>query len=856
MEAYINQAACRGTYPDALSEASATMKSRRFLVAKLFSARETVRLMVAPTGFGKSLLAAQYASLVFSFWHVFWFDCQDVRFLRALAEGTLSQLVLARDNEAALVVFDDVPCLSKTQANAFKQAIDNLRALNCEILICATPVCAKSFTTDTTYNVVLTYKQLLVRSAELNDAHAHTPACSHTHSRSAHQALFSSISARIPLVAWGNNQSVSALIRGFALDELPEHDMLAGLMLFGATRIHKHVAQNWSPILTANSTASSAHALGSFSSDVHTTDAHTLGSLALSAGAPDVHAPSIFTQRLDTLCEHYPYFSFDEASNCYETLACEDEFFEQMLLSFFTETVSFLPNNEADEYAKLFVQAMLASHNVWRAYTAASVALTRPARVHLASVLAPLFSLCLSVNEFSRFSHSVAGAQACLDNKLSACEQLAKVLACEGAGSISEEEMQNFVTQSLLSTSALAKQATEQESLLEMVQKSVAVLLDSNAQQEHIVHALEQVCEFLNTQPIGSTDACNTDELLVHELCQWQCALVVIVVLCWFAHTRAGNTENAVASLLIKALECARNLTLPEMLENERASAQACFNQSTCEITAYTQISNNEASALHYHVIPVPQLHVNMWGSFSATIGAHTIDARSFKRKKSIVLLAILAAEKGRGFNRDYLVELLWPESALSCARRNFHAVWSDLRHGLCLGDGTCPYLVRLGGSYQLESTLVQSDIQDVQKWCSFLHQSTCEQEQLNEAFSYITEHCSGSLLPGVPENDHIAHYSQALNEQVNDALIAAANTLLNRGDIPFALRYAKEAMRRAPEREDACELVMQSQMRLGQSVSAINTFLGCQRILSEQLGVDPSPAIYALYEQALGVAH
>ena len=90
----------------------------------------------------------------------------------------------------------------------------------------------------------------------------------------------------------------------------------------------------------------------------------------------------------------------------------------------------------------------------------------------------------------------------------------------------------------------------------------------------------------------------------------------------------------------------------------------------------------------------------------------------------------------------------------------------------------------------------------------------------------------------------------------MNDALIAAANTLLNRGDIPFALRYAKEAMRRAPEREDACELVMQSQMRLGQSVSAINTFLGCQRILSEQLGVDPSPAIYALYEQALGVAH
>ena len=118
-----------------------------------------------------------------------------------------------------------------------------------------------------------------------------------------------------------------------------------------------------------------------------------------------------------------------------------------------------------------------------------------------------------------------------------------------------------------------------------------------------------------------------------------------------------------------------------------------------------------------------------------------------------------------------------------------------------------------------------------------------------------LTQHFSGEMLPGAPENECIARYCCAMTEQINDALMVAAQALFDRGDILLALQYAKEVSRRSPEREDACGLIMQSQISLGQSVSALNTFLACQRFLAEQLGVRPSPAICALYEQALGGA-
>lgn len=44
----------------------------------------------------------------------------------------------------------------------------------------------------------------------------------------------------------------------------------------------------------------------------------------------------------------------------------------------------------------------------------------------------------------------------------------------------------------------------------------------------------------------------------------------------------------------------------------------------------------------------------------------------------------------------------------------------------------------------------------------------------------------------------------------------------------------------------------MEAQLGAGQRAAAIDTYLSCRRYLVEELGIDPSPSIVALYRSAV----
>ena len=891
METYINNAACRGAVPSALEDCG--MKSRRFLVAKLLSARTDARLLVAPTGFGKSILAAQYASLVFSFWHVFWLDCQDLRFLRALNEGTLDQLIHQRDPEAALVVFDDVPSLSPAQAKAFAECAGNLLVTGCEVLACSTPVCAESFVKGGAWNAVASSKALLVQSSEQDLASTYAKESAHAVQEDG--CGQSGFVARIPAINWGEDQGAFLLVRGFALDELPVEDVLAGLLLFGAGSV----------------------------------PAAMLSAL-----------PVDLTPSFARLVRQYPYFAYEDAKGCYETLTCDDALFERVVMPLCAETISFLEDEDAHTYARCFVNALLATGNSDRACSAALALLTRVEQKRVATEQALSWAFS-APDAFERMVEKLACACPANDGMLAATALFARAAGKEApdaaldvdclwvgcaneqfslearclyaalalraqvespdgvAGATDEADAMEGVSRRLLAQAkadgllaswqvqllffayALTfSQAPDEVSFAELI--DAAIKGEGNLFERRVGapaaackgEAVPTVHEGADEGAVGEGATVATAPAaalrMLREAVRWFAArsmpapsveaplayqnlLAALIVACWCARDAADVFGDSLKQEFSAALVSALSLPgagLPQKLHQSTTHALSCLQKP-----AKQENPRNRESTWDYHVVPIPHLHVNLWGCFSANIGSRTLDARSFKRKKSIVLLAILASEKGRGFNRDYLVELLWPESPLSCARRNFHAVWSDLRQGLRLDDGSCPYLIRSGGSYQLDGALVDCDAQEAEHLCRCLRDAACTQDQWDRAFLQLTQHFSGEMLPGAPENECIARYCCAMTEQINDALMVAAQALFDRGDILLALQYAKEVSRRSPEREDACGLIMQSQISLGQSVSALNTFLACQRFLAEQLGVKPSPAICALYEQALGGA-
>ena len=139
MSDFLMSCACKGRRPKYV--ASSAPNSRPHLVAELLRSRDVARFLVAPSGFGKSTVAAEYAQVVFSFKHTFWVNCESPCFLRDLDAGIIASRIAEVDGAASLVVFDDLPRMDAMRVEAFSQVIDNLLAAGNEVLATCTPSC-------------------------------------------------------------------------------------------------------------------------------------------------------------------------------------------------------------------------------------------------------------------------------------------------------------------------------------------------------------------------------------------------------------------------------------------------------------------------------------------------------------------------------------------------------------------------------------------------------------------------------------------------------------------------------------------------------------------------------------------
>lgn len=111
---------------------------RKRLLSQMMSSRNSVRILCAPALFGKSVLALQYAKIVFAAQSTIWVDAHDPRFLRDLDSGVMLQSLFSvvEDGPACeLFVFDDAPHLSTERQDLFVRLLISLRSLGYETVI-------------------------------------------------------------------------------------------------------------------------------------------------------------------------------------------------------------------------------------------------------------------------------------------------------------------------------------------------------------------------------------------------------------------------------------------------------------------------------------------------------------------------------------------------------------------------------------------------------------------------------------------------------------------------------------------------------------------------------------------------
>ncbi|MFF2521215.1 AfsR/SARP family transcriptional regulator [Streptomyces liangshanensis] len=220
------------------------------------------------------------------------------------------------------------------------------------------------------------------------------------------------------------------------------------------------------------------------------------------------------------------------------------------------------------------------------------------------------------------------------------------------------------------------------------------------------------------------------------------------------------------------------------------------------------------------------------------------------------VAFARLVLERSGGTSRDQLADTVWPDGLPDTWASALRSVVSRVRTfvGPPADRPDVTPLVAQGGRYLLH--LPAEALVDVE----------CAEEAATEAAEAFTNgsygvaqklaaaavsHLRGSFLPA-HEGEWVNSTRERLDELRLSALETASLASSALGDEHHALRYAEEAVRRAPFRESAYRCRMAAHRTAGNRAEALRTYQQLREVLAEELGIDPAPESEAAYLELL----
>jgi DNA-binding SARP family transcriptional activator len=216
---------------------------------------------------------------------------------------------------------------------------------------------------------------------------------------------------------------------------------------------------------------------------------------------------------------------------------------------------------------------------------------------------------------------------------------------------------------------------------------------------------------------------------------------------------------------------------------------------------------------------------------------------------------AFLVVNRHRPAPRDELAEVLWPGNLPRAWEGAVNALMSKLRalfsaSGL---DGATAVEWR-SGCYQLH--LPPDAVVDVEEAAAAVDRADAalargDTDSATEDACRAVELARGTFLPGDegPWVDVVRAGQRRLLVRALDAGIRAAH---DSGDPARAATLAEEAVALEPFRETGHQQLIQALAAAGDRARALRAYEYCRRVLTEELGIDPSPQTEAAYLEVL----
>ena len=250
-----------------------------------------------------------------------------------------------------------------------------------------------------------------------------------------------------------------------------------------------------------------------------------------------------------------------------------------------------------------------------------------------------------------------------------------------------------------------------------------------------------------------------------------------------------------------------------------------------------------------------PHLRTRFFGHFEMLCDDELITLG--RNGKALSILKYLLANRSRPVSQDHLMGWLWPESNLKRARWSLNSAIHTLRKLIseCPSSAPLNYILLEEGYYRLCSEV--GVITDVAQFdCHYEEGRRLQKEGRAEEAAAEYERAidlyRGEYLVEDLYEDWTMVERERLSNAYTDMLGRLAVHYYETEQYQESLRACYRILEKDRSHEESYRLLMHCYARLGLWERALRQYHLCERILSQEYGMNPSPETQALYESLL----
>lgn len=245
-------------------------------------------------------------------------------------------------------------------------------------------------------------------------------------------------------------------------------------------------------------------------------------------------------------------------------------------------------------------------------------------------------------------------------------------------------------------------------------------------------------------------------------------------------------------------------------------------------------------------------LRISTFGRFGLAAGGHSLTVEKWERKQALTLLKFLVVHLGQALPREVLIDCLWPETDERSGWERLKVTVYYLRRQLRAAGISEEIVKTVDKAYMLRREVVWVDAQVFEACIAegYAYQERQRWDDALDRYSAARRLYRGDYLGEDLYVDWCAEERERLRAIHLEMLAYMAECHAELGHFTEAVAVCRAILVDDPCREGIHRALMKFLVRLGNNDAALAQYRHCQRVLADELGVDPMPTTQRLYRQ------